>query len=148
MMLRGPKGHGEARRRSTHQKGPTMNKFGALSLFALVTVAGSARAVVFSECSRSAAFTATTLSCTTPNNATAGRVTGTLSGGVPDTIIVNHTKETSQDDRTSGNGRNNLNQSVCLAFDRNPSLASTETDTGCAGSTTLNLNVQNRDNDA
>jgi hypothetical protein len=127
-----------------------MNKFSALSLLALVTIAGSASATVFDQCSRGpVAFTATTLSCTTPNGATAGRVTGTVTAaGVPDTIIVNHTKETNQDDRTSGNGRNNLNQSVCLAFDRNPSLASTETDTGCAGSTTLNLNVQNRDNDA
>jgi hypothetical protein len=125
-----------------------MNKFGALSVFALVTIAGSAKAVVFDQCFRSAAFTATTLSCTTPNGATAGRVTGTTSGGVPNTIVVNHTKETNQDDRTGGAGVNNLNQSVCVAFDRNPSLASTETDTGCAGSTILELRVQNRDNDA
>lgn len=125
-----------------------MNKFGALSLFALVTIAGSANAVVFDSCQRSAAFTATTLSCTTSNGNTAGRVTGTLANGVPDTIIVNHTKETNQDDRTDGNGRNQLNQFVCLETDRNPSLASTRVDTGCAGSTTLNLNVQNRDNDA
>jgi hypothetical protein len=125
-----------------------MHKFSALGLFAFVTIAGSAEAVVFDSCSRSAAFTATTLSCTTANGNTAGRVTGTLSGGVPDTIIVNHTKETNQDDRTNGFGLNGLGQSVCNEFDRNPSLASTSVDTGCAGSTTLNLVVQNRDNDA
>ena len=121
-----------------------MNKFGALSLFALATMSGSANAVVFSQCSATAAFTATTLSCTTPNNATAGKVTGTLSGGVPNTIIANQTKETNEDDKTTGVGRNNLGQSVCGAVDRNPSLASSVTGTGCAGSTTLNLNVQNR----
>jgi hypothetical protein len=126
-----------------------MNKLSTVSLFALVTIAGSAEATVFDQCTRTAAFTATTLSCTTSNGNTAGRVTGTLTaGGVPDTIIVNHTKETNQDDLTAGNGTNNLNQLVCLETDRNPSLASTRVDTGCAGSTNLNLRVQNRDNDA
>lgn len=124
-----------------------MNKLGVLGFCSLVTIAGSANAVVFDQCTRSAAFAAITLSCTTSNGATAGQVRGTLANGVPDTIIVNHTKETNQDDRTSGVGQNSLGQSVCLAFDRNPSLASTETDTGCAGSTTLRLTVQNRDND-
>lgn len=122
-----------------------MNKLGSLSLFALATIAGSAKAAVIDQCTTNTAFSATTISCTTANGATAGRVTGTLTaGGAPNTIIVNHTKETNEKDSTTGYGRNNLNQTMCNRTDRNPSLASTETDTGCVGSTILLLIVQNR----
>jgi hypothetical protein len=119
-----------------------MNKFSALGMFALVTISGSAHAVLIQKCTNSQAFTITTpLFCPTAN----GNTNGSGVGSNPvSTATANLTKATNAGDKTQAIGLNGLGQIVCGGLDRNPNAAVSNTDTGCAGSVTMFVSVENR----
>jgi hypothetical protein len=123
-----------------------MNKFGAfgaLGLVALAMIAGSAHAgTLIQNCNKSQAFTITTpLFCPTANGNTNGSGVGSNPAS---TATANLTKATNAGDKANAIGKNGLGQIVCGGLDRNPSVASTNTDTGCAGSVTMFVSVDNR----
>lgn len=120
-----------------------MNKFSALGLFALVTVAGSADAsVLIDQCKLQQSFgIPTSIACTTSNGAASGNAIGSSPAT---TIDVNLFHGTNAADLANAVGRNSVGTSVCSVLDRNPSVGSDVLGSGCAGSVTLTLIVQNR----
>jgi hypothetical protein len=120
-----------------------MNKFSALGLSALVTVAGSAQAgALIDSCTRQQAFgIPTSIACTTGNGATSGNGIGS---NPPTTVDANLFHGTNAGDKTTAQGLNSSGITVCAALDRNPSVGSDVLASGCSAAVQLFLSVQNR----